>query len=184
MGGMAIISCICRLGIPVRQLILNPTLTLSDTADSKYIPTVDPSTTGAKPGQNRKVRGRLQTDWASFWFNQRVNSLGGDPEPLDLRDALVVLSLFDRIAPDHKTAEHPNHFELLRAGAHRYDASSALAAGSMVIVAHVDSPDITGPPMPLEVNGRNLRGEGTTLCQFIVPVDNGDNGGPNTTWGD
>jgi hypothetical protein len=50
----------------------------------------------------------------------------------------------------------------------------------MVIVARLDPPDFTGPPLPLEVNGRNLRGDGTTLCQFIVPIDNGDTTPPTT----
>ena len=146
---------------------LNQELTKDDSTESHHVPFVDPG--GVTPFHGHKCRGRLETDWCNYWF--RTSDIAVN-QTMDFHDSLIVLSLFSRIRPDRRTVEHKNEFTLTRIGAHRYDVSPALAAGAMVIIAHVDSPDTDGPPMPLQVNGRLLRGTGTTLCQFVVPVDN------------
>ena len=124
------------------------------------------------PGRGYKCRGKIQTDWTRYWLNR--NSTFTENDTVGLDQSLIMLSVFDRLSPDRRTNERQNRFDILRIGAHRYDLSPALASGSMIVIAHSGNPEGNGAPLPFNVDGRVVRGNGTTLYQFIVPVDNGD----------
>jgi hypothetical protein len=133
---------------------------------------------GANPDNGRKCRGRIQKEWETYWLRNLSGNLAGDAT-MDLHRSLIVLSLFDRLMPNKKP-DDGDRLELVRRGARMLDCSSALASGSMVIVA---GEDLTGPnpmPIPLQVNGDRIAGNGERLYQFVVPMDNSFESTPTT----
>jgi hypothetical protein len=139
--------------------------------DGKAHPIQQIAADGANPDTGHKCRGTIQNQWEPYWLRSVAGNMASDAT-MALGRSLIVLSLFDRLAPTQKLEENSDRLELVRRGARRLDCSAALAAGSMVIVA---GEDITGPStlaLPLEVNGDRVGGSGTRLYQFIVPMDN------------
>jgi hypothetical protein len=134
----------------------------------------------ANPENGHKCRGALQRDWERYWLKNLQGVMGGDGT-MDLQRSLIVLSFFDRLSPDQKGYEHNERVELLRRGARRLDCSAALAAGSMVVVANaVAGPSPDTMPIPLDVNGERVLGNGLRLYQFVVPMDNSFETTPST----
>jgi hypothetical protein len=126
---------------------------------------------GANPENGHKCSGSIQKNWEEYWLKS-LSTGGMDESTMELHRSLIVLSLFDRLMPNQRPDETSGRVELFRRGARHLDCSAALAAGSMVVVAGEET---TGPnplPMPLEVNGDRVTGDGLTLYQFIVPMDN------------
>ena len=131
------------------------------------------------PASNRFDPG--QTGWQNVWYGQlRTNSaLGADVERSDLHLELAypVLSLLDRLPPmpDYKanssTTLNPvfdqTRTDLLARGARMLDAGPSLAAGQLLVLATVKGP----LPIPVQVDGDPMAGDGTTLYQFLLPID-------------
>ena len=139
--------------------------------DGKARPILTVASDGVNPDNGHKCRGTIQQNWEAYWVKNLAESVAGEGT-MNVHRSLIVLSLFDRLMPNQRQDEHSGRVEMLRRGARRLDCSAALAAGSMVIVA---GDDMTGPsalPIPLEVNGDRVTGNGLTLYQFIVPMDN------------
>jgi hypothetical protein len=126
---------------------------------------------GNTPDNGRLCRGRLNSNWAPWWFSQMGGGFGesgwndsGSATPI----SVPLLSIFNRLAPARNTGQ--GRVELLRRGARHWDASAAVSAGAMLIVATSDGVPL---PLALSVNGREVAGRGRTIWQFIVPVARG-----------
>ncbi|MBV8779957.1 MAG: hypothetical protein JO353_01040, partial [Phycisphaerae bacterium] len=148
-----------------------------DQGNPRRVPFIDSSANYAT-GRGHKYWGMIQTNWAHYWM-RGLSNFTTDPT-VGFDQAIVMLSFFDRLPVDQLNGEHKTRFDFLRPGAHRFDASAALAAGSMVILARSDPRSPEGLPVPFAVDGQSTRGSGTTVYQFIVPVDNGDSTPPST----
>ena len=88
----------------------------------------------------------------------------------DPRESFVLVSFFDRLKPvDNESTDNPNRADLLRRGARHLDRSAALAAGGLVIIArsHGNVP----MPVPLEVEGDKITGDGPVYYQFVLPLN-------------
>jgi hypothetical protein len=59
---------------------------------------------------------------------------------------------------------------VLRRGGRSYDVSNALSSGALVVVAEADG--LAPLPIPLEVEGAKTAGQGSTVYQFVLPLDN------------
>jgi hypothetical protein len=126
---------------------------------------------GPNPDMGERCRGMIQREWESYWLKNLTGNIGGDGT-MDRRRSLIVLSLFDRLRPSRRPDPSSDRLELVRRGARRLDCSAALAAGSMVVVATEDDAAPCALPIPLDVNGERVGGNGLMLYQFIVPMDN------------
>jgi hypothetical protein len=129
---------------------------------------------GVNPEGGRKCYGTIQTQWEAYWMKGLAGGGMVDEGSMNLEQSLIVLSLFDRLAPNQKPDETHDRVEFLRRGARQLDCSAALAAGSLVVVAKDDASGSTPVtlPIPLDVNGDRVGGSGERLYQFIVPMDN------------
>jgi hypothetical protein len=130
---------------------------------------------GANPEVGHKCRGAIQAQWEAYWMKGLASGGIAEEGSMDLEQSLIVLSLFDRLMPNQKQPDESHYrVEFLRRGARQLDCSAALAAGSMVVVAREDASDPAAGtlPIPLDVNGDRVGGNGERLYQFIVPMDN------------
>jgi hypothetical protein len=124
---------------------------------------------GANPGNGHKCGGSIERAWEPFWLKSTSATLG-EENTLELHNSLIVLSLFDRLAPN-RADDKGNRLEIFRRGGRPLDCSAALAAGSLVIIASEHVPASDPLPLPLDVNGDTVTGDGDRLYQFIVPID-------------
>ena len=144
----------------------------------KEFPILSPAN-GAVPGAaTPRLRGTLENDWVPYWYRGlAVGGFGGgmgsafgdyDDFGADVRPAYPLLSFFGALPPmaNAAQAQQPTRADLLRRGARDWDASAALTAGAMVVVAESPGP----PPFPITVEGRPLTAEGTTVYQFVLPT--------------
>ena len=84
------------------------------------------------------------------------------------RKSLVMLSLFDRLAPvKNDNPRQVSRVDLLRHSGRIFDISQAVSAGSLVVLAEAEGPI----PIPLYVEGERVTGDGTNLYQFVLPLD-------------
>lgn len=129
----------------------------------------------AQPGPGRRAYGRIVVgdvpmEWTNYWFDQLRSGMG-DWDDFDRQTpiSIPILCLFDRLPPSSNTAppgKNNNRFDLLRTGAREMDLSQILSAGGLVVMAQT-----TGAlPIPLEVEGRPVGGEGTILYQAVIPL--------------
>jgi hypothetical protein len=85
-----------------------------------------------------------------------------------MHDSFVLLTLFDRLtAIPNETQDNPNRVEVVRHAARFLDRSASLAAGGLVIVANANG-EI---PVPVEVEGEKVTGEGPIYYQCVLPLD-------------
>jgi hypothetical protein len=105
--------------------------------------------------------------WSRYWRGK------GDSVVGDLDYALPMLTLFDQLPP-WPSGAHTNRYELYRRGARDLDLSPALSAGGLVICARgMVNDDVTKDPLavPLTVGDLPVNGDGTTIYQFVLPLD-------------
>ena len=94
----------------------------------------------------------------------------GDAIVEDTSSSFVLVSLFDRLMPlRNEQLDSPNRVELIRRGAHHLDRSASVASGALVILAR--SPANIAMPVPLEVEGDKVTGDGPVYYQFVLPLD-------------
>ncbi len=119
----------------------------------------------------------LADSWSRYWHGKENDVMG------DLDYALPMLTLFDQLPPWAGSA-HGNRFELYRRGARDLDLSPALSAGGLVICARgIVNDYLTGTPLPvpLTVGDSPVSGDGTTIYEFVLPLDRSAvYGGPST----
>jgi hypothetical protein len=119
-----------------------------------------------------RIIGRLINDWQTELWEPMLKgkaSVSGEGEVSDVYDSFVLASLFDRMAPIRNMMDTQDRVEVLRRGARHLDRSTAIAAGSLVIICHV--PEKSPMPVPLEVEGEKITGDGNVFYQFVLPVD-------------
>ena len=125
--------------------------------------------------RNEKVYGDLDLNWAEYWFTdfRRAQYLDGPEGVIDWsrsdRTSPTVLSFFSLLPPMRNAdPATPNAVKLLRRGQRGWDVGAAVMAGNLVIVGEAIGDPL---PMPLEVDGRPVTGDGTTLVQVVLPLD-------------
>lgn len=149
------------------------TLIKPEDANTRAIKIVSRS---APPSQNEAVRGEID-DWSTYWYSFLRSSLMAagtntnvDDWPERVRRTPAMLSFFSLLPPMRNEpalgAGEPT--KLLRRGARELDVSAAVMAGSMVIVAEAEEVPL---PIPMQVDGNEVKGAGRIIFQFIVPVD-------------
>ena len=107
--------------------------------------------------------------WSSYWHNKN------EDVAIDWDDVLPMLTFFDQIPPwESRTDTKSPRYEIRRYGARDLNLSPALSAGNLVICARgiIDKDTATTPlPMPLTVSDNPVAGNGTTIYQFVLPID-------------
>lgn len=128
----------------------------------------------ADVGGALRLKGRLDRDWMPYWTD---NLTGGanyeatyDDSSRPMRKSLPMMSFFDRMPPMRNLGRAPQRttrLELLRRGGRWLDMSAAVAAGQLVVIAEANGP----LPIPMEVEGDRVTGDGLILYQFALPLD-------------
>lgn len=105
--------------------------------------------------------------WSRFWYEQ------GSNVESDLDYALPMLTFFDRLPPMEVNKDQKNsRYEFRRRGGRVLDLSPAESAGNLVICALANKDGDASPlPMPLTVSDEPVTGNGTTIFQFVLPMD-------------
>lgn len=118
--------------------------------------------------------GRDNADEMSGWVRARVGAatlmledLSFDDSNLPTPRGYFALSFFDRL-PFFRSVGGYNRAEMLRPNARFLDVSGAVSGGRLVVLAQLDNAPL---PVPLDVEGEIVRGTGTTLFQFVLPLD-------------
>jgi hypothetical protein len=122
---------------------------------------------GTKPG--------ISNGWTQYWYAGKMRSAAGNlaTNQLDDKNAEVphsfpLLSLFGRLPPVMRGDQLGDHVELFRRGSRDWDVSSAVAGGSLVVLAQSDGE--VPLPFPLEVDGKKVGGNGVVFYQFVLPL--------------
>jgi hypothetical protein len=105
--------------------------------------------------------------WSQFWRGRGADVAG------DLDYSLPILALFDHF-PAWKGASDKPRYELLTRGGRRLNMSAALSAGGLVIFGRGAIEGDTGRtqlPAPLSVQDTPVTGPGTTIFEFVLPLD-------------
>ena len=128
------------------------------------------------PNPEFPVRGWL-TAWMEYYTPLLKPNTMGDVATVTDLDAEIptsvpLLSFYNRMPVIQNNNTGAGTFdnvraELLRNGLRDWDASNALMAGKMVIVAQADA---TPLPLPLTVDGEKVTGAGRTIYQFFLPL--------------
>lgn len=124
----------------------------------------------------QKIRGRVHLSWLSFWTDNLGSGIGEttfDDSARPLRKSLPMMSFFDRLPPmkNEQRQARATRMELRRRGGRWLDMSAAVASGQLVVIA-----EALGPlPIPMEVEGDKVTGEGLILYQAALPLDRSAN---------
>lgn len=156
------------------------TLTNQKTGTAKLIDSPKPGGSSWTPDANTAIYGAIETvgnnaaQWTQ-WFRNPVrsgNMMVADSAFDDGDQAIprgyALLSLFDRL-PFFQNGQSYTRAELRRTNARFLDVSTAISAGRLVILGQ--GPENAPLPVPLTVDGEAVAGTGTTLYQFILPLD-------------
>jgi hypothetical protein len=129
--------------------------------------TVPPSGQARKPGV-RGDRGYINQQWAANVFSPDLK--GRDSGRYENTDrAMLLMSIFDRIQPSQSTDETDPRYELHRHAGRHIDASHAISAGYLLVLAR--SPSNSPLPFPMRVAEiERVGGEGVTYWQFLIPI--------------
>jgi hypothetical protein len=113
--------------------------------------------------------GDISLSWSSYWFSRLQNDSQFEDRG-SVPSNFALLSLYDHLPAGSKVPSGHDRMDLHRAVLRDLDVSAAVGAGQLVVLAESDDP--RGPlPIPIEVEGDVVAGEGTTYYQFILPLD-------------
>jgi hypothetical protein len=140
-----------------------------------------PQNKAARDKQFIGDRGPLNSQWMPGVFRDalRTSLLSGSSGAADPDRAAVLLSVFDRITPMKADGPPPQNqqladytqsprFDLFRRAGREFDASNAVGAGYLLILAKSDNAPL---PFPMRVeNIDRMQGQGTVYWQFILPL--------------
>jgi hypothetical protein len=124
-----------------------------------------------RPSGDHPIFGRLErgVEWDSFWQNQQ------DDIKDHLEMSVPMMTFFERLPPWKSLPdEHLSRYELYRRGGRDLDLSPALSAGRLIICGLEDvsgDATLTPLPVPLRVDDNMVQGLGTTIVQFVLPLD-------------
>ncbi len=131
----------------------------------------------AVPGMGKPIadllqsRGGAQFAWTQeYLFNNIRSGLTSstmDDSSDEYRRSIVLLSLYDRIAPIRSTPQFQRS-ELLRRDARWLDMSDVVAAGGLAIFAVARDVPL---PAPLLVEGETPEGRGDIIYQAVLPIE-------------
>jgi hypothetical protein len=145
---------------------------LEDLFSSKNIMSLD-ADPGRKPMGSDPVWGFMGSEndtsagWSRYWRDR------GSDVASDIDCAIPMLALFDHLPP-WKIAEDKPRYELLTRGGRKLNLSAALSGGGLVIfgrgIVERDTAR-TDLPVPFSVQDSPVNGTGTTIFEFVLPVD-------------
>lgn len=125
------------------------------------------------------IRGPLSgpNSWGEYWLRYMKTLAGSDflvdDSNRTVTQSVPVMTFFDRIAPlknsTYLGANGYQRAELMRRGGRHLNMSHTMAAGSLVILAEADGVPL---PVPLEVEGSRMQGEGRIYYQAALPLKN------------
>jgi hypothetical protein len=136
------------------------------------------------PGGEDPAYAQLGRDqpWDRYW-RKHADELGNVGS--DYKNILPMLSFFDLLPPWRTDPnEHELRFELYRRGGRHLDLSGAVSAGELVTcgIASINGDTGKNPlPVPLTVADSPVTGTGTTMVQFVLPLDRSAMDAPPTT---
>ncbi len=148
----------------------------------------------SRPGENKVLNDELappgfNTDqhlhcWANLWLGHFHSAGVTDANQDDPGYTYIfpMLSFFDRLPPaaNYLSKESGQYgdqrYELFRRGGRILNASQSLTAGQLVILAKEKGP----LPIPIEIDGDKVGGDGVILYQFLMPINRGDADKPTT----
>jgi len=139
---------------------------------------------GRLPGGQDPAYAMLGRDqpWEKYW---RKHSDELSAVSSDLKNILPMLSFFDLLPPWRSSPnEREVRFELYRRGGRHLDVSPAVSAGELVVcgIASINGDTTKNPlPVPLSVADSSVSGTGTTMMQFVLPLDRSETEAPPTT---
>jgi hypothetical protein len=122
-----------------------------------------------------------KSGWQNLWYGDgrlRQSGMGGldDPErDLGIGTAFPLLSVLDRMPPmpnfkKDSSSEYGNdRADFIARGGRMLNAGPSLSAGQLLVMATAKGP----LPVPVEVDGNRIGGDGVTLYQFLLPIDRG-----------
>ena len=145
------------------------------------LPILNPDKNDVPDSRTQKdpmVRGSLSLEWTKYYWWPALGNRGFVAGVNDYRDygeqirrTYPVLSFFGALPPMENTNRGvdtmSDRAELMRRGGRQWDVSAALADGALVIIAEADGP----LPFDMTVDGTSVGGEGTTVYQFVLPLD-------------
>lgn len=128
---------------------------------------------------SRSTKGLLTAQvWGKFWYGGFGSSFTNPDVQFDdskngFTRSLPMMAFYTRIEPQQAEnlggGSYSSRIEVLRRGGRGLDMSQLLAAGQLVIVAHTGT---AAPlPLPLDVEGDKVEGEGTTIFEIALPID-------------
>ena len=124
---------------------------------------------GQDPAFGKIGRGQ---PWDRYW---RKHSDELASSSADLKNIMPMLTLFDLLRPwQSDPNERDLRFELYRRGGRHLDLSPAISAGELVVcgIASINGETNKNPlPVPLSVAESPVIGTGTTMMQFVLPLD-------------
>jgi hypothetical protein len=152
--------------------------------DKGQVPDKDDPLT-SKPYRSLKGDRSQLFGWGVYWLKELPHSSVNEVAELDdsgnrfLR-SLPLLAFFEEIGP-YKGEKGKNYDrdELLRHGGRGLDVSQLVASGRLVVLAQADG----AVPFPLKVNGNKIEGEGVSIYEVSLPLENrsdSDKIGPTT----
>jgi hypothetical protein len=135
---------------------------------------------GPRPRDRVGDRGFLNGAFAeSLWKSEYLGIHEGIRYG-NLDRAALLMTIYDRLQPVRGKKEESvfsgDRYELHRRGGRHLDASSAVSAGHLLVLAR--SRNAAPLPFPLHVEGDLVQGEGVTYYQFIIPMER--SGGAST----
>ena len=152
----------------------------------------------AEPGQNKVIsdeltptisrvnRGSGVFGWENYFYTQLPGAggaTGGGMARIGDNSAVAfpMASLLGRLPPMPNLQGNGGTFdnsrsELYARGVRLLDAGPSVSAGQLLVVAATHGP----LPIPVRVDGNLVTGDGTTLYQFLLPIDRGTTDRPTT----
>ena len=125
--------------------------------------------------------------WQNLWYRDfRHTGMGGGEDverDVGLGTAFPMLSVLDRLPPmpnvrkDTSTNDlSDDRADFLARGGRMLNGGPSISAGQLLVLASAKGP----LPIPVEVDGNRMGGDGVTLYQFLLPIDRGTVDQPTT----
>ncbi len=125
--------------------------------------------------------------WENLWYGGlRRSGMGGGEDvehDVGLGTAFPMLSVLDRLPPMPNVRKDTTSSDLtddrtdfIARGGRMLNGGPGITAGQLLVLATAKGP----LPIPLEVDGNRMGGDGMTLYQFVLPIDRGTADKPTT----
>jgi hypothetical protein len=111
----------------------------------------------------------VERQWQRYWLSpmrpkgMALSDSQWHDENEQIKRSFPVMSFYGAIPP----TRNPNRIDLLRRGGRELDLTQALAAGQLIVLAESEGP----LPVPIDVEGDKVAGNGTIFYQYVLPLD-------------